>query len=190
MELLEVNNVKKVRQLIIAFSVIIPLAVAVLFKVKIGGIDFSFLPPVYAGINAVTAVFLISALIAIKKKMIPLHRALIRAALALSLLFLVLYVAYHMTSDSTVYGDTNGNSSLDILEKSKVGSSVVVYYVILISHIILSVAVVPMVLFTYLFAWQGDYEKHKKWNRYSFPVWLYVAVSGVLVYWMISPYYQ
>lgn len=189
MELLVPTNLKKTRQLIIALSIVIPVAVAVLFKVKIDGINLSFLPSIYAGINAITAFVLVGALVAIKNKKRELHRALIRVALLLSVLFLLLYVAYHMTSDSTMYGDTNGNNSLDILERNRIGAMAYFYYVLLISHIVLSVAVIPLVLFTYLFAWQGNFEKHKRWTRYSFPIWLFVAVSGVIVYFMISPYY-
>jgi len=164
----------KFRKLIIALSVIIPVAVAALFGIKIDGVDFSFLPPIYAGINGVTAVVLISALIAIKAKNMKLHRGLMRVALLLSLLFLVAYVAYHITSDSTSYG----------------GAYATLYYIILISHIVLSVIVIPLVLFTYLFAWQGNFERHKKWTRFSFPIWLYVAVTGVIVYFMIAPFYS
>jgi putative membrane protein len=184
---MEANKAKKV---IIALSVVIPIAVAVLFKVKIDGVDFSFLPSIYASINAITAVVLISALFAIKNKKIELHRGLMRFALLLSSLFLLLYVAYHMTSDSTVYGDTNHTGSLDILEKGKIGSFAYFYYTLLISHILLSVAVIPLVLFTYLFAIQGDFVKHKRWTRFAFPIWLYVAISGVIVYLMIAPYYS
>lgn len=189
METIDQAKLKNTRKLIISLSVVIPIAVAILFKVKIGGIDLSFLPAIYAGINALTAVFLISALVAIKNKNMELHRALIRIALGLSVVFLLLYVAYHMTSDSTLYGDSNGSGSLDILEKAKIGAMAYFYYTLLISHILLSIAVIPLVLFTYLFAWQGDFVKHKKWTRFSFPIWLYVAVSGVVVYFMISPYY-
>lgn len=190
MELMDQNKLKKTRQLIITLSIVIPLAVALLFKVKIEGINFSFLPPIYAGINALTAVFLIIAFIAIKKQKRELHRSMVQIALFLSVLFLLAYVAYHMTSDSTLYGDTNGNGSLDILEMKKIGSTRYFYYILLISHILLSVAVIPLVLFTYLFAFQGDFERHKKWNKFSFPIWLYVAISGVVVYFMISPYYS
>jgi putative membrane protein len=142
--------------------------------VKIEGFDLTFLPKIYAGINGITAVVLISALIAIKARKIQLHRGLIRFALLLSLLFLVLYVAYHMTSDSTPYG----------------GESRMLYFSLLISHIVLSVAVIPVVLFTYLFAWEGNFVRHKKWTKIAFPIWLYVAVSGVIVYIMISPFYK
>jgi putative membrane protein len=189
-KLLDPSKAKNAKKLIIVLSIVIPLVVAVLFKVKIGGVDFSFLPAIYAGINALTAVVLISALFAVKNKNYDLHRGLMRFALLLSLLFLALYVTYHMTSDSTLYGDTNHNGNLDILEKAQIGATAYFYYVLLISHILLSIAVIPVVLFTYLFAWQGNFVKHKKWTRFAFPIWLYVAVTGVIVYFMISPFYS
>tara|TARA_Y100001978_G_C23698457_1_gene439168 strand:+ start:687 stop:1988 length:1302 start_codon:yes stop_codon:yes gene_type:complete len=175
-----IRSVKKqkdtvLKKIIIGLSIIIPLAVAVLFGIKIDGVDFSFLPPIYATLNGLTAVGLVIALWAIKNKKIKLHQGIVQFCLVFSLLFLLLYVAYHMTSDSTPYG----------------GEGVLrgVYFFILISHILLSLIVIPLVLFSYLFAWQGDFERHKKWTRFSFPLWLYVAVSGVIVYFMISPYY-
>lgn len=171
--LLDQSKLKKARLAIIALSVVIPLVVAVLFKVKIEGVDLTFLPPIYAFINGLTAVLLILALLAIKMNNMALHRAIIRVCLGLSLLFLALYVAYHMTSESTPYG----------------GNYKIIYFFVLISHIVLSVAVVPLVLFTYLFAWQGNYQRHKKWTQIAWPLWFYVAVSGVVVYFMISPYY-
>jgi len=167
------DKVKNVRKLIIVLSIVIPLAVAILFEVKIPGYDLSFLPSFYAGINGLTAILLIGALIAIKNKKVRLHQSLIQFCLFLSVLFLVCYVAYHITSDSTAYKGSLPN----------------VYFPLLISHIVLSVAVIPIVLFTYLFAWQGDFVKHKKWTRFAFPIWLYVAVTGVIVYFMISPFY-
>ena len=189
-KLLDPSKAKNAKKLIIVLSIVIPLVVAVLFKVKIGGVDFSFLPAIYAGINALTAIVLISALFAVKNKNYDLHRSLMRFALLLSLLFLALYVTYHMTSDSTLYGDSNHSGTLDILEKAQIGAAAYFYYVILISHILLSIAVIPVVLFTYLFAWQGNFVKHKKWTRFAFPIWLYVAVTGVIVYFMISPFYS
>lgn len=168
------TQIAKFRKLIVAVSIVIPVAVAALFGIRLDGIDFSFLPPFYAGINGLTAILLISALIAIKGKNMALHQRLIQVCLVLSLLFLLCYVAYHMTSDSTPYG----------------GNMKGLYYFILISHILLSVAVIPLVLFTYLFAWEGKFDKHKKWTRFAFPIWLYVAVTGVIVYLMISPYYK
>ncbi len=174
MNTMDQTQIKKTRNLITLVSIVIPLAVAILFKVRIPNVDLSFLPPFYATINGITAVTLVAALIMIKKKNMNMHRKLIRISLMLSLIFLVCYVAYHMTSDPTIYG----------------GSIEGLYYFILISHIGLSLVVVPLVLFTYLFAWQGNFEKHKKWTKISWPIWFYVAVTGVIVYLMISPYYK
>jgi len=171
---MEASELKRAKTLIYVASVAIPVVVAVLFKVKIEGVDLTFLPPIYAGINGLTAVLLVAALVAIKKNNMNLHRSLIRTSLVLSLLFLASYVAYHMTSDSTYYR----------------GGFETLYFIILISHIALSVAVVPLVLFTYLFAWQGDYTRHKKWTKFTWPIWFYVAVSGVVVYIMIAPFYS
>lgn len=168
------EKVAIVRKIIIAVAIVVPLVVAALFKVKITGIDLGFLPRIYAGLNALTAFFLILALLAVKRKNIVQHRFFIRICLLLSILFLLLYIAYHMTSDPTNYG----------------GIYPVIYYFILISHILLSIAVIPIVLLTYLFAWEGDFERHKKWNKFAFPIWLYVAVTGVIVYLMIAPFYS
>jgi putative membrane protein len=162
-------------KLIVAVSIIIPLLIAVLFGVKIPGYDFSFLPPIYATINGVTAILLVAAVMAIKRKNRVLHERLIKTCMALSATFLVLYVIYHMTSDSTPYG---GEGALRY-----------VYFFILITHIFLSVGVIPMVLFTFMRAWRGEFSRHRALAKYTFPLWLYVAVTGVIVYLMISPYY-
>jgi|LakMenE29Apr09ns_1017244.scaffolds.fasta_scaffold05894_2 putative membrane protein len=181
------NNLpsSKYRKLVVAVSIIIPIAVAALFGIKIEGVDLSFLPPFYATLNGVTAILLISALAFIKTGNMKLHQRTIQVCLGISLLFLVCYVAYHMTSDTTLFGDLNHDGVVD----SNIGSIKYVYYFILASHILLSIAVIPLVLFTYLFALEGNYTKHKKYTRFAFPIWLYVAVTGVVVYWMISPYY-
>ena len=157
-------------------SVVIPVVVAILFTVRIPNVaSLSFLPPIYATINGITAVILLIALKAIKSKNIMLHQNLMKTAISLSLVFLLMYVAYHMTSDSTSYGGE--------------GFIRYVYFFILISHIILSIGIIPMVLFTYVRAYTKQFEDHKKIARYTFPIWLYVAVTGVIVYFMISPYY-
>ena len=166
---------KRVKRLIYILSIVIPVVVGALFGApKVKGFDTSFLPPIYATINGITALTLLGALIAVKKKKIEVHRKLIRFALLLSVLFLGCYVAYHLTSESTPYG----------------GSSRTFYFTLLISHILLRVIVIPLVLFTYLFAWQGNFERHKKWTRFTWPIWFYVALSGVFVFWMISPFYK
>lgn len=163
----------KSNKLIVAISVVIPLAVAVLFGVKVEGYDFSFLPPIYASINGLTAILLVSAVIAIKNGKKTLHENIMKSCLVLSALFLIMYVIYHMTSDSTSYA----------------GDYRTIYLIILITHIILSVAVIPLVLFTFVRALNGNFEKHRKLAKITFPIWLYVATTGVIVYWMISPFY-
>jgi putative membrane protein len=162
-------------KLIIVLSVVLPLAVAILFKVKIPGYDLSFLPPIYASINGLTAILLVVAVVAIKNQKRKLHENLMKTCIGLSAAFLVMYVLYHMTSDSTPYGGE--------------GPMRIVYYIILISHILLSVAVVPIVLFTFSRALSGNFERHKALAKFTFPIWLYVAITGVIVYLMISPYY-
>lgn len=169
------QNKEPYKKLIIALSVIIPVAVAVLFGVKVPGYDLSFLPPIYATINGITAVLLIAAVVAIKNGKRTLHENLIKVCMLCSALFLVMYVLYHMTSDSTPYGGT--------------GPIRYVYFVILISHILLSVIVIPFVLFSYVRALSGNFARHRKLAKITFPIWLYVAVTGVIVYLMISPYY-
>ncbi|HRK54720.1 MAG TPA: DUF420 domain-containing protein [Cyclobacteriaceae bacterium] len=164
------------RKLIITLSVAIPLVVALLFGVKIDGYDFSFLPPIYASINGITALLLLVALWAVKNKKLRLHEWLMKTCLGLSAAFLAMYVAYHMTSESTSFG---GEGTVKYL-----------YFFILITHILLSIAVVPMVLFTLSRALAGNFEKHKALAKFTFPIWLYVAITGVVVYLMISPYYQ
>lgn len=166
---------KKYNRIVIILSVAIPLIVAGLFGVKLDIELPIFLPPIYAGTNAVTALVLIIALWAIKVKNIELHQRLMKAAIVFSVFFLIFYVLYHMTSDSTSYG---GEGILKY-----------VYYLVLISHIILSVIVIPFVLITFIRAITNDIERHKKIARITWPLWLYVTVSGVIVYFMISPYY-
>ena len=170
------EDAKKYNRLITILSIAIPLVVAGLFGVKIDLELPVFLPPIYAGINAVTSVLLLAAFWAIKNKKIDLHENLIKACMALSAVFLVLYVLYHMTSDSTSFEGEGGIRW--------------VYYFILISHILLSIVVIPFVLVTFVRGLTRDVERHKKIARITFPLWLYVTITGVIVYLMISPYYQ
>ncbi len=189
-----INLEQKFNKLIIAVSVVIPVVVAVLFSVKLRdfGYDvepFSFLPPIYATINGITALVLILAVRAIKKGNQKLHERLMTLAIGLSVLFLVMYVAYHMTADSTVFGDVNHDGVRSAAETALVGSTRFVYFFILLTHILLSIAIIPMVLITYVRALAQRFDRHRKLARITFPIWLYVAVTGVVVYLMISPYY-
>lgn len=171
---------KKYNTLIVIVSVIIPLVVGVLFTVKLKdlGIDvepLSFLPPIYATTNGITAIVLILAVIAVKNGKLKLHERLMTFAIALSLAFLIMYVAYHMTADSTKFGGE--------------GTIRYVYIFILLTHILLSIAIIPLVLITYVRALAKRFDRHKKIAKITFPLWLYVAITGVVVYLMISPYY-
>ncbi|MEX6626921.1 DUF420 domain-containing protein [Tenacibaculum salmonis] len=167
---------QKYKKFITIVSIVIPIAVAALFGIKIPNVEpLSFLPPIYASINGLTAVLLIASVIAIKKGNKKLHEQLNTTAIACSALFLVMYVAYHMTSNSTNFG----------------GEGVIkyIYFFILITHIILSIIIIPFVLITFMRARLGNFSEHKKIAKITFPLWLYVAVTGVIVYLMISPYY-
>lgn len=170
----------KYNKLIIVLSVAIPVVVALLFGINLRKLGFdvqplSFLPPIYATINGLTAVLLIAAVVAIKNGNRKLHENLIKVAIACSVAFLGMYVAYHMTSDSTKFGGE--------------GAIKYIYYFILITHVVLSVIIIPLVLTTYVKALSERFDKHRKIAKITFPIWLYVAVTGVIVYLMISPYY-
>ena len=170
------KRVKKYNRGIWILSIIIPITVAILFNIKIPNVErLSFLPPIYASINALTAILLITAVIQIKKGNRLAHERIMKTSIILSIVFLVMYVIYHMTSDSTTFGGE--------------GFIRYVYFFILITHILLSIIIIPIVLITYVRGITKQFEKHKKIARITFPLWLYVAVSGVIVYLMISPYY-
>ena len=136
----------------------------------------TFLPPIYATINGITALLLVAAVYFIKNGKRRIHENLMKTCIGLSLLFLIMYIAYHITSDPTPFGGS--------------GFIAFMYFFILITHILLSIIVIPLVLVTYLKAFKSDFVSHKKIARITFPVWLYVAVTGVVVYLMISPYYS
>jgi len=171
---------KKYKRGITILSIVIPVAVAALFGINLRELGFdvkplSFLPPIYATINGITAILLVSAVIAIKKGQKNLHEKLNTLAILCSVLFLVMYVAYHMTSDSTTFG---GEGFIKYF-----------YYFILITHIVLSIVIIPFVLITLMRAKFRKFNEHKKIAKITFPLWLYVAITGVIVYLMISPYY-
>jgi putative membrane protein len=172
---------KKYNKWIVILAVVIPVVVAILSRMKLQdfGIEvepLSFLPPIYATTNGLTALVLILAVIAIKKQKRKRHERLMKTAITLSVAFLVMYVAYHMTSDSTKFGGE--------------GMVKYIYYFILITHIFLSIIIIPFVLITYVRAISNNFDRHKKIARITFPMWLYVAVTGVIVYMMIAPYYS
>ena len=171
-----ISEEKKYNKWIVLLSIVVPIVVAVLFTVKLPNVEpLTFLPPIYASVNAITAAVLMAAFLAIQNRKRKLHENLMKTAIGLSVAFLLMYIAYHMTSESTKFG----------------GEGIVryFYYFVLITHILLSIIVIPFVLITYVRAITKNFERHKKIARITFPLWLYVAVSGVVVFVMISPYY-
>lgn len=161
-------------------SIAIPVVVAILFSVNLHDLGYdvkplSFLPPIYATINGATAILLFLAVKAVKEGNQALHERLIKICIACSVAFLAMYVAYHMTSVETKFGGE--------------GAIRYIYFFILITHILLSIIIIPFVLVTFVRGISGSYQRHKKLARITYPMWLYVAVTGVIVYLMISPYY-
>ena len=167
----------KYKNWIIVISVAIPVVVAILFSIRLENVKpLSFLPPIYAAVNGYTTIILIFALWAIKNRKINLHEQLMKTAIGLSLVFLIMYVAYHLTSDPTPFEGEGWVKN--------------VYYFILISHILLSITIIPLVLISYVRAITQQFTLHRKIARITFPIWLYVTITGVIVYLMISPYYN
>ena len=183
----------RLRNLIIIVSVVIPVVVAVLIylpqSARLSDLDVSFLPHLNAILNSATAGALLVSIIAIKRGDRTLHQLANQSAIILSVLFLACYVVYHYTAPSTMYGDSNGDKILDSAEAMAVAGSRTTYLVLLLSHIVLATVVVPFVLFSTYYSLSGQFDKHKKLSRFTWPIWFYVATSGVVVYWLISPYY-
>jgi putative membrane protein len=170
------RNLRIYNGIIIVVSIVIPIVVALLFTVRIpNAAPLDMLPPIYATINGLTAILLVVAVLQIKRRNRTLHERLMKVNIFLSILFLLMYIAYHITSESTPYGGE--------------GFIRYVYFFILVTHIFLSIALIPLVLFTYKHAAFRDFKSHKRLARVTFPIWLYVAVTGVIVYLMIAPYY-
>lgn len=178
---------------ITVISVIIPLAVAVLIylpqKENFLGEWVRGIPLFNAVINSMTSVLLVSAVIAVKNGNIQLHKKLMMSAFVLGAVFLVAYILYHLTVPSVKFGDTNGDGVLTDAETLAAGNIRFFYYFILLSHILLSIVVVPFVLLAFYYSLTDMIEKHKKVVKFTFPIWLYVSVTGVVTYLLISPYY-
>ncbi len=192
---LEIKNEKSIKVIIWITTVVICLAVTILQMHIVPVPDtipsFIFkLPMVNAILNGSCSILLIFSLLAIKKRNIPLHRKLNLTAFLLSSLFLVCYVTAHYFIPDTKYGDVDHNGIIDAAESVTVSGIKPVYLVILLTHIFLAVIVFPMILLSFYYGLTDQREKHKKLTRFSYPIWLYVTVTGVVVYLMISPYYN
>ena len=194
MSSLSTKKDKNANLLIIILSVVVPTLVAFLLfsptKIKNIGDWVYFLPHLHAVVNGLTALILPLALYFVKKGNIVTHKRLMSVAFVLGALFLVSYVVYHASVPSTKFGDVNGDGTADIAEIARLGIMRVVYLVVLSSHIVLAAIVLPFVLFSYYYGLKSNVKMHKKVVRFAFPIWLYVSISGVVVYLMISPYYQ
>ena len=188
------KNQKLIKKLITAVSVVVPLLVIILvflpYKINLPRELVYSLPTANAVINSFTSVLLILALVFVKKGKLELHKKTMLSAVGLGALFLVLYVLYHSSAPSTKFGDENGDLVVDAVEKAAVAGSSGIYYFILITHIVLAAVVLPFVLMAVYFGLSGKLKNHKKIARWAYPVWLYVSITGVIVYLMISPFYQ
>ena len=187
-----VKNDSKAKIIIWIVSIIVFTAVAFLAKFKLN-IDLGFNVHVFAKfnaiINSVVAILLLTGFAAVKQKNYVLHKKIMLSAITLSVLFLVSYICHHLLAGDTRFGDIDHDGILSDSEKSAAGTLRIVYYIILITHIPLAAIILPFILFTAYQALIGEYEKHKKLTRITWPVWFYVAVTGVVVYLMINPYY-
>jgi len=174
----EVSRAKTLRIWAWIVSAVVLFLVAAMRRIHIelpDGVSFSFLPPFYSTLNAIAAVALIAAVVFIKQGKVVAHRASIRVAMSLSILFLLSYVAYHITTPPTSYGGE--------------GAMRTVYLVLLISHIVLATVSFPFILFAYISGTTSHFAQHKKLVRWVYPIWLYVAITGPVCYLMLRPYY-
>ncbi len=187
------KNDKKAHILIWIFSAIVFLAVTILDKITLD-VNLGFNPHIFAmlsaGVNSIVSVLLIVGLVFVKQKKYQLHKNTMMFTMALSVLFLVFYIAHHLFTGETKYGDINHDGLLSDDEISLAGTMRYVYYVIISTHVTLAGIVMPFVLYSAYRGLTGEFSLHKKLVRYTFPIWLYVAVTGVIVYLMISPYYM
>lgn len=189
------KNDRKAKWLIGIFSVIVFAAVTVLGKYNLAGkVSFPFDVHVFALtnaiINACVSLLLIAGLLTVKRGQFTVHRNIMLAAMLLSVLFLLSYICHHLFAGETAFGETDGIKGLSDAEKAAAGSTRTIYLAILLTHIPLAGLALPFILFAAYRALTGEYEKHKKLVRIVWPVWFYVAVTGVIVYLMISPYYK
>lgn len=193
-ELVYSKNDKVLLRAIMVVSVVVPLLVGLLmvmpYKFSLPKPMVMSLPVLNAAINSLTSVLLIFGLLFILQRKVLWHKRAMLGAMALGAVFLVSYVIYHASAPSTKYGDLNNDFLVDAAEKAAIASTAGIYYFVLLSHIVLAAIVLPFVLLAVYYALTGKMERHRKTVRWAFPIWLYVSVTGVVVYFMISPYYQ
>lgn len=187
------KNDRKAKILIFTVSIVVFAAVVLLSKIKLE-VDLPFSVHVFAFLNAVinslVAILLVAGLMAVKQGNYLLHKKIMLAAIVLSVLFLLSYIAHHLLAGDTRYGDINHDGLLSEDELAAAGSMRTVYMAILLTHIPLAGIILPFILFTAYRSLTGEYASHKKLAKITWPVWFYVAVTGVLVFMMIRPYYS
>ncbi len=187
------KNDKQAYWLIGIFSMVVFAVVVLLGKFKLH-VDLGFNVHIFATINAIVntliAVLLVLALVAVKNGKYLLHKKLMMTALVLSIVFLVSYIAHHLLAGEAKFGDTNHDGILSDDEKLAVSSIRMAYYLILATHIFLAAIILPFILFTAYRALVAEFPAHKKLAKITWPLWFYVAVTGPIVYLMISPYYS
>jgi len=187
------KNDKQAKLVIYTVSLVVFAAVVFLSKYKLDadlGFNVHLFAKANAVINSLVAILLMAGLFTAKQKNFVLHKKIMLSAIALSVLFLLSYIAHHLLAGDTKYGDINHDGIISLDEKVLAGNLRMLYYFILITHIPLAAIILPFILFTAYRALTGEYDKHKKLVRITWPVWFYVAVTGVVVYLMISPYYN
>ena len=184
---------RRARVLIFGLSIIVFIAVVILERVQLTvdlGFDVHLFALANAIINSSVSILLIAGMVAIKQRAYIAHKRIMIAAIVLSAIFLISYIAHHLFAGDTKLGDVNGDNLVTEAEKAAIGGWRYFYFVLLATHIILAAIILPFILFTAYRALTGEYEKHKKLSRYTWPLWLYVSITGVVVYLFISPYYH
>lgn len=187
------KNDKKAKALILVLSFVVFAAVVLLGQVKLDvhpSFDVHIFAAINAFLNSVIAVLLIAALVAVKNKKYVLHKNIMMMALVLSVIFLLSYITHHLLAGEALYGDANLDGVLTDEEKAAVAGSRGIYLIILLSHIFLAAIILPFILFTAYRGLTAEFPLHKKIAKYTWPLWLYVAITGPVVYWMIHPYYR
>jgi putative membrane protein len=187
------RNDRKAKILILTFSIVVFTAIILLSRVRLEvnlGFDIHLFALINAMINSFVSILLVAALVAVKRRKYEVHKKLMLTAMVLSVLFLISYICHHLFAGDTRFGDINHDGLVSQEEETKAGPLRIFYKIILFSHIPLAGIILPFILFTAYRALTGDWIKHKKLARITWPIWFYVAVTGVLVYWLISPYYS
>ncbi|MDB5193951.1 MAG: hypothetical protein JWQ96_3514 [Segetibacter sp.] len=186
------KNDKKAYWFIGIFSVVVFGVVVALSKFKLDvdpGFDVHIFAKIDAFVNGTVAILLVFALWAVRSGKYKLHRQVMLTAMVLSIIFLISYIAHHLLAGEAKFGDADHNGIVSVAEKTAVGTVRYFYYAVLATHIILAAIILPFILFTAYRGLTSEWPAHRRLAKYTWPLWLYVAVTGPVVYFMISPYY-